>query len=91
MLLKRQRGWFRGVQSPARSIQQWTLPDKEIGNLFACQQPPRADACARWCAGFELKDALALIRMDNLYIETFEIKDVKVLHLLHASPAAAAC
>lgn len=38
------------------------------------------DFCKAFCLGFELRDAIALLRLDDLYIDSFEFKDVKILN-----------
>ena len=60
-------------------------------NFYECSFGTKAGPCTVWliwifvseamgfvCAGFEVRDAIALLRMDDLYVECFEIKDVKV-------------
>lgn len=44
-----------------------------------------ADYIRAFMLGFDVGDAIALLRLDDLFVESFEIKDVKVLHGDHMS------
>ncbi|KAK1301579.1 hypothetical protein QJS10_CPB12g00867 [Acorus calamus] len=66
-----------------RKVEMKTRPDTpDVGNLQKC-----ADFVHAFMLGFDPMDAIALLRLDDLYVETFEIKDVKTLRGEHLSRA----
>ncbi|CAK9156798.1 unnamed protein product [Ilex paraguariensis] len=67
----------------ARKVELKTRSDTpDISNLQKC-----ADFVHAFMLGFDVIDAVALLRMDELYVESFEIKDVKTLRGEHLSRA----
>ncbi|KAH3742797.1 ribosomal RNA assembly protein [Pelomyxa schiedti] len=71
------------MNTATKSVELKTSPQTEdLGSL-----QKGADFVHAFILGFDLRDAIALIRLDDLYIDTFEIGDVKSLHGEHLSRA----
>ncbi|KAK2466716.1 hypothetical protein APHAL10511_000974 [Amanita phalloides] len=62
-----------------------TRTSKHTKDIGAVQKG--ADFVKAYALGFDVNDAIALLRLDDLYLDSFEIKDVKTLHGDHLSRA----
>ncbi|XP_057532040.1 uncharacterized protein LOC130810108 [Amaranthus tricolor] len=67
----------------SRKVELKTRADTpDVSNLQKC-----ADFVHAFMLGFDITDAIALLRVDELFVESFEIKDVKTLRGDHLSRA----
>jgi len=66
-----------------RSVEMKTSPHTvDVGAL-----QKGADFVSAFMMGFEVQDAVALLRLDDLYVESFQVTDVKLLRGDHLSRA----
>ena len=66
-----------------RSVEMKTSPETTDGG--AVQKG--ADFVSAFMMGFEVADSVALLRLDDLYVDTFQVTDVKMLRGSHLSRA----
>ena len=67
-------------------------PKKKTVDLRECEETEDRTAIQRtydflraFMLGFKLDDAIAMLRLDDLFLDTFQIKDVKNIHGDHLS------
>merc|ERR1740117_1119715 len=66
-----------------RCVELKATPETPAGNSMQ----KSADFVRAFLLGFEIRDSVALLRLDDLYIDSFEVKDVKTLQGEHLSRA----
>lgn len=66
-----------------RCVELRTSEATELANAMT----KSSDFVRAFLMGFEIRDAIALLRLDDLYLDSFEIKDVKTLNGEHLSRA----